>query len=99
MHLEDYRRDWQGVQDLPLARETFGSVIAAPLSYGDNTFGVLLVIAARDGRTFDRDDVYQLDLLGAQAAVAIANSRLFDEQKSLAQEVKWRPYFPVRHLP
>lgn len=89
MHLEDYRRDWHGVQDLPLARETFGSVIAAPLSYGDNTFGVLLVIAARDGRMFDRDDVYQLDLLGAQAAVAIANSRLFEEQKSLAQEVEF----------
>lgn len=89
MHLEDYRRDWQGVQDLPLARETFGSVIAAPLSYRDDTIGVLLVVAAKDGRTFDRDDVYQLDLLGAQAAVAIANSHLFAEQRALAQEVEF----------
>jgi signal transduction histidine kinase len=89
MHLENYRRDWQGVQDLPLARETFGSVIAAPLSYRDDTIGVLLVIAARDGRTFDRDDVYQLDLLGAQAAVAISNSHLFAEQRALAQEVEF----------
>jgi signal transduction histidine kinase len=88
MHLEDYRRDWQGVQDLPYARETFGSVIATPLSYRQDTIGVLLVIAARDGRSFDRDDAYQLDLLGAQAAVAISNSHLFEEQKALAEQVE-----------
>ncbi len=88
MHLDNYGRDWQGVQDLPLARETFGSVIAAPLSYREDTIGVLLVIASREGRMFDRDDVYQLDLLGAQAAVAIANSHLFAEQRALAQAVE-----------
>jgi signal transduction histidine kinase len=88
MHLEDYRRDWRGVPDLPVARETFGSVIAAPLTYRGDVIGALLVIAARDGRLFDKEDVYLLELLGAQAAVAIANSHLFAEQRALAQQVE-----------
>jgi signal transduction histidine kinase len=89
MHLEDYRRDWRGVPDLPVARETFGSVVAAPLTYGQEVIGALMVIAARDGRLFDRDDVHLLELLGAQAAVAISNSHLFEEQKALADEVEF----------
>lgn len=88
MHLEDYRRDWRGVTDLPVARETFGSVIAAPLLYGQDVIGALMVIASRDGRLFEREDVYLLELLGAQAAVAIANSNLFEEQKALADQVE-----------
>ncbi len=88
MHLEDYRRDWRGAPDLPVARETFGSVIAAPLTYGQEVIGALMVIAARDGRLFDKDDVHLLELLGAQAAVAISNSHLFEEQNALAAQVE-----------
>ena len=88
MHLEDYRRDWRGAPDLPVARETFGSVIAAPLTYGQEVIGALMVIAARDGRLFDKDDVHLLELLGAQAAVAISNSHLFEEQKALASQLE-----------
>ncbi|MCL4247442.1 MAG: GAF domain-containing sensor histidine kinase [Anaerolineae bacterium] len=89
MHLEDYRRDWGGAPDLPVARETFGSVIAAPLTYGQAAIGALMVIAARDGRWFDKDDVHLLELLGAQAAVAIANSHSFAEQRQLAEELEF----------
>jgi len=89
MHLEDYGRDWGGAPDLPVARETFGSVIAAPLNYGQAAIGALMVIAARDGRLFDKDDVHQLELLGAQAAVAIANSHMFAEQRELAEALEF----------
>lgn len=85
--VENYRRDWEGDVDLPLARETFGSVICVPLKYGNNVIGVLMVIASQHGRLFNRDDVYLLELLGSQAAVAIAHSQLFADQVALMQEV------------
>ena len=85
--VENYRRDWKGEVDLPLAKETFGSVICVPLNYGERVIGVLMVIASRQGRLFTSDDVYLLDLLGSQAAVAIAHSQLFAHQKALMQEV------------
>lgn len=86
--LENYGRDWKGIEDFPLARETFGSVICVPLDYGGSTIGVLLVVSGRQGRLFGVEDVYLLELLGSQAAVAIAHSRLFTEQKALTSEVE-----------
>ena len=85
--VENYRRDWKGDVDLPLARETFGSVVCVPLIYGGRAIGVLLVIASQQGRLFNSDDVYLLELLGSQAAVAIAHSQLFADQQALMHEV------------
>jgi two-component system, OmpR family, phosphate regulon sensor histidine kinase PhoR len=84
----DYRRDWAGVPDMPYAKQAFGSVIAAPLIFGDEVMGVLVVIQGQQGRRFDREDVRLLDLLGPQAAVAIANSRLFERQRGLTDELE-----------
>jgi signal transduction histidine kinase len=86
--LENYGRDWKGEPDLPLAGETFGSVICVPLIYGSETIGVLMVIAGRQGRLFNREDVQLLELLGAQAAVAITHSHLFAEQNALTKQVE-----------
>jgi signal transduction histidine kinase len=86
--LASYADDWQGADDLPLARETFGSVVCTPLLYSEQAIGALLVVAARHGRLFQREDAYLLELLGMQAAVAIAHSRLFEEQRSLTQQVE-----------
>lgn len=88
IYLENYARDWRGDVDLPLARETFGSVICVPLSYAGEVIGTLMVIAGGQGRLLERDDVHLLELLGAQAAVAIAHSRLFAEQRALTREVE-----------
>ena len=73
--LDDYRHDWHGPTDLPLARETFGAVICVPLSFADEVVGVLLVIAGRQGRLFDAR-IGLLELLAPQAAVAITNSHI-----------------------
>lgn len=88
IHVENYRRDWHGVPDLPLARETFGAVISAPLMYGGDVIGVLMVIAGQQGRMFSPNDVHLLEMLGAQAAVAIAHSQLFADQRGLTHEVE-----------
>lgn len=89
VQVDDYARDWRGTADLPLAREMFGSVICLPLVYGGEAIGALMVIAGRHGRLFEREDVYLLQLLGAQASVAIAHSRLFAEQKALNEQVEF----------
>ena len=88
IHLDDYAREWRGADDLPFARETFGSVICTPLIHGGESIGALIVIASkRHGRLFWTEDVYMLELLGTQAAVAIVHNRLFKEQEELAQQV------------
>ncbi len=86
--VENYSRDWKALDDLPLARETFGSVICVPLVYGGEAIGALMVIAGKQGRLFNRDDVHLLELLSAQAAVAIAHSQLFAHQQQLTSEVE-----------
>jgi signal transduction histidine kinase len=88
VYLENYNRDWKRESDLPLARETFGAVIAVPLIYRDQAIGVLMVVAGRQGRLFSGEDVEALELLAAQAAVAIAHSRLFAEQVKLGLQVE-----------
>lgn len=87
--LDDYGRDWRGSDDLPFARQTFGSVVCSPLIHGDEPIGALMIVAGRQGRLFGRDDVYLLELLGAQAAVAITHSRLFVEQQELTSQVEY----------
>ena len=89
VHLDNYAREWKGVDDLPFARETFGSVICTPLIHGGEAIGALMVVAAqRHGRLFWSEDVYMLELLGAQAAVAIVHNQLFKEQAELTQQVE-----------
>jgi signal transduction histidine kinase len=86
--IEDYRRDWTGQADMPFAKDVFGSVVVAPLVFGEEVMGVLEVIEGPQGRRFDREDVRLLDLLAPQAAVAIANSRLFERQRALTTELE-----------
>jgi len=88
LFLENYGRDWHDADEIPLARQTFGSVIGIPLRYAEQVIGVLLVIAGRQSTLLDREDVNLLEMLGAQAAVAISHSRLFNEQIQLVNEVQ-----------
>lgn len=88
IYLQNYRRDWTGKDDLPLARDTFGSVICTPLIYDREVVGVLLVISGLQGRLFDKNAVHLLELLGAQAAVAISHVTLFNEQRKLTDAVE-----------
>ncbi|MBZ0305870.1 MAG: GAF domain-containing protein, partial [Anaerolineae bacterium] len=86
--LENYGRDWKREADLPLAHETFGSVIAVPLVYGNEAIGILMVIAGRHGQLFQVGDVKLLEMLGAQAATAISHSQLFNKQQNLTTQIE-----------
>jgi signal transduction histidine kinase len=83
IYLENYGRDWHGEDELPFARETFGSVIGVPLMYAGYVIGVLLVVSGKHGRVFDTQDIYMLELSSAQVAIVITHSHLFEEQKEL----------------
>jgi signal transduction histidine kinase len=84
----NYDRDWKGLDDIPLSRETFGSVMCVPLIYRDEIIGALMVIAGRNGKLFQQQDVHLLELLAAQAAVATSHGRLFKDQKMLTQQLE-----------
>ncbi|MCB9451776.1 MAG: GAF domain-containing protein [Anaerolineaceae bacterium] len=86
--LENYGRDWTDAVDLPLAHETFGSVISVPLVYANETIGVLMVIAGQHGRLFRPDDVPLLEMLGDQTATAISHSQLYNKQQKLIEQVE-----------
>ncbi len=86
LQVEDFSR-WKGEPDLPLAKETFGALMGVPLLFGEEVVGVLEVIGRRLGHVFDEEDLSLMELLAPQAAVAIANSRLFESQRALAGEL------------
>jgi signal transduction histidine kinase len=74
---------------LPRAADGPGptSVMAVPLIYQDRLLGVLTANRYGDGEPFDRRDLELLEVLGTQAAVAIENSRLF-EQATTAEALR-----------
>lgn len=88
IRLANYAEDWPGADEIPYAKETFGSLACVPLTYGNEALGALMVISGKHSRVFQPEDVHLLELLGAQAAVAITNSRLFTRQSMLAYEIE-----------
>ncbi len=85
--VENYQREWRGTPDVPYAKEGFGAAVAVPLLLDQEVQGVLLVVAGVDSKRFDRDDLHLLGLLSPQAAVAIANSRNYEAQRQLTEEL------------
>jgi signal transduction histidine kinase len=83
IHLDHYGREWRGDDDLPLAKQTFGSVICTPILHADVILGALLVVSGTHGRLFQNDDVYLLEILATQIAVSITYHQLFEQQKEL----------------
>lgn len=86
--LAHYRQDWKGADEFATISDTFGAVIATPLLYDNQVIGVLVVIASIQGRVFSRDDIRLLELLAAQAAVAIAHDRLFNARLQLTNQIQ-----------
>ncbi|MBN1485153.1 MAG: GAF domain-containing protein [Chloroflexia bacterium] len=64
-----------------------GAVIAVPLFYGEEVLGVLDVLHEVGGPTFGERDLQLLLPLANQAAVAIANARLFQETRRSAEQM------------
>jgi K+-sensing histidine kinase KdpD len=62
------------------------SILGAPLVTKDKTLGVIEVVNKRQG-TFQDDDLHMLQGLAAQAAIAIQNTRLFQQSDLVAEMV------------
>lgn len=86
--LESYTRDLETSPDFPYYTETFGSVACVPLIYGQKTIGALMIIISKQGHTLYEEDLALLEMLGDQAAVAIAHGQLFNQQRALTYQVE-----------
>jgi signal transduction histidine kinase len=84
--ISNYRQEWKGAPDLPLAFETFGALVSVPLTIRGDVVGVLLVVNRPDGHLLVKEDMHLLELLAPQAAVAINNSQLFEKQRGLTSQ-------------
>lgn len=63
------------------------SVVVVPLTHGAETVGAVEVVKLGDG-ALDFDDVRLLEVLAGQAAVAVVNVRLYEEQRREAEHAK-----------
>lgn len=67
-------------------RHQVGSLIVAPMRYGDEILGTLTAINHVDSPNFGQRDVDLMVAMGSQAAVALENARLFEEARSRARQ-------------
>ena len=73
--------------DVPGTDDIDESIIAVPLCYGSRVIGVL-VISKLGVDQFDEDDVRLLEVLAGHASVALENARLYESQRSEAENAK-----------
>lgn len=66
------------------------SILCVPLIYRDKAIGALQFINKRNDQLFDREDLVLAQALASQAAVAIENSRMFEDQIVKAHEEERR---------
>ncbi|TKJ29503.1 MAG: hypothetical protein CEE40_08365 [Chloroflexi bacterium B3_Chlor] len=82
----DNYESWEGRSD-KYAGYGFGRVVGVPIAYGGELLGVLVVETGLENPPFTEDAVNLLSLFANQAAIAIENSRLYEETKQRAEEL------------
>ncbi len=80
-YADDERFDHTRGVDTAVDREGLRAILGVPLLLGDTVLGVLFA-ANRFARPFTSHDVSLLSSLGAHAAIAIENARLFQETEA-----------------
>ncbi len=63
------------------------SVMGAPLTWGSEFLGVLVIYNTDAGRVFNLDDQHVVSLLSGQVAVAIVNARLYEDARLRAEKL------------
>ena len=76
--IEDYGHWHKRIPDA--GASVVGATVGTPILWGDEFFGVLVVNSMQTG-IFSEDDVRVLSLFATQAAVAIRNARLFEQER------------------
>jgi PAS domain S-box-containing protein len=64
------------------------SAMAVPMRLGAETLGVITLVAAESGRTYDDDDLAFAEDLALRAATAVQNSRLYEAQQRVAHTLQ-----------
>ena len=85
LFVDDYTV-WQG-RARAYDGEGFGSVIGVPLKWQGRVIGAVTLAGEMDRRAFTPDDERLLDLFTQQAALAVQNSRLYDDAKRHVKEL------------
>jgi PAS domain S-box-containing protein len=84
--VDDYE-SWPGRSE-SYAGYGFAHVVGVPITYGDQFLGAVVVERGRESPSFTERDQGLLTLFAHQAAVAIENSRLYEETKHTAEELE-----------
>ncbi|MCJ7620628.1 MAG: GAF domain-containing protein, partial [Anaerolineae bacterium] len=84
--VDDYE-SWPGRSE-KYAGYGFAHVVGVPMTYGDKFLGAVVVERGRESPSFTEGNQSLLTLFAHQAAVAIENSRLFEETKHTAEELE-----------
>jgi len=86
--------DWPGLaevlagQTLRLDSAKHGSLVAVPMFYQDRVVGTLVIVtAAKGGVTVDDSDVDVLAVLANNAAIAMENARLFEQERDTVRRL------------
>lgn len=66
----------------------FRSAAVIPIRLGERVMGAMTLVSAESGRTLDRSDVELAEQVGARAAVAIENSRIYGERSRIAHTLQ-----------
>jgi PAS domain S-box-containing protein len=84
--VDDYRR-WEG-RASAFADSSFHRVMGVPLLARDKIIGVISVIDDQRAGSFEQDDIRLLNLVAAQAAIAIENAWLYEEAQKTASHLQ-----------
>jgi len=84
--VNDYR-NWPHAHTAALERTEITAALAEPLLYRKRLLGVITLNNSSMGRSFTEADREVLALFAAQAAIAIENSRLFQQEQERRRQV------------
>ena len=66
----------------------FGVEIVTPLNVKNETIGLIVLGQKESGDMYNNEDLSVLEIIGAQAAIAIENALLYEETKNFAAKLK-----------
>ncbi|MEM7028264.1 MAG: ATP-binding protein, partial [Chloroflexota bacterium] len=83
---------WPVPQNVEEVRAKFNarSVLGAPLISQGESLGALMILDCHNPNRFDGNDQINASLLANQAAIAIVNARLFEQNTSLVEKLEQR---------
>jgi GAF domain-containing protein/two-component sensor histidine kinase len=81
-------RTWGGRAPVYEADQPFTAVLGVPLRWRERIIGVLALDADAQQRTFNQNDIWLATLFANQATIAIANARIYEEERKRALQLE-----------